>query len=282
MTGRRAPLAACLALAAELAAQWGIVPFGAPDVTTWSGLFASTTTGQPPGDGSRPGARTPGSPRRQDGRQRRRSRAPAGGWIGHEAREGPRSCRRSSASSSAGTDTNSTPCSRDGSSWAPCLPVARNGPPTSYPGGRPGTRHVICVSPRGHRPRTRGRPVTYTHHTLRYKLSLLENCVPPRKTNLTCGKTGTRHCVPRTSLAMIGTRCVPVAYHPTYHRFVSLACVNLDHLKGWYAGTQQRESHARLRCDTASRPRGRRWGGVPIAVTESAGPSQQRSEPEPR
>jgi hypothetical protein len=90
MTGRRAPLAACLALAAELAAQWGIVPFGAPDVTTWSGLFASDEQrdNRPEmaldlvreylaahadkmygsGDGSRP---------------------PAGGWIGHEAREGP-------------------------------------------------------------------------------------------------------------------------------------------------------------------------------------------------
>ena len=30
MTARRAPLAACLALAAELAAEWGIVPFRRP------------------------------------------------------------------------------------------------------------------------------------------------------------------------------------------------------------------------------------------------------------
>ena len=41
MTGRRAPLAACLALAAELAAEWGILPFRPPDVAAWSAMFAS-------------------------------------------------------------------------------------------------------------------------------------------------------------------------------------------------------------------------------------------------
>jgi hypothetical protein len=41
MTGRRAPLIACLALAAELAADWQIVPFSAPDVSAWLALFAS-------------------------------------------------------------------------------------------------------------------------------------------------------------------------------------------------------------------------------------------------
>ena len=41
MTGRRAPLVACLGLAAELAAEWGIVPFSAPDIDTWLSLLAS-------------------------------------------------------------------------------------------------------------------------------------------------------------------------------------------------------------------------------------------------
>ena len=90
MTGRRAPLAACLALAAELAAQWGIVPFGAPEVTTWSGLFASDQQRD-----NRPemaldlvreylAAHADKMDGSGDG-----SRPPAGGWIGHEAREGP-------------------------------------------------------------------------------------------------------------------------------------------------------------------------------------------------
>ena len=41
MTGRRAPLVACVALAAELAAEWEIVPFKAPDTDTWLSLLAS-------------------------------------------------------------------------------------------------------------------------------------------------------------------------------------------------------------------------------------------------
>lgn len=41
VSGRRAPLVACLALAAELAAEWEIVPFGAPDTDTWLSLLAS-------------------------------------------------------------------------------------------------------------------------------------------------------------------------------------------------------------------------------------------------
>lgn len=41
MTGRRAPLVACLALAAELAAEWEIVPFKGPDTETWLSLLAS-------------------------------------------------------------------------------------------------------------------------------------------------------------------------------------------------------------------------------------------------
>ena len=41
MTGRRAPLIASLALAAELAAEWELIPFSAPDVPAWLALFAS-------------------------------------------------------------------------------------------------------------------------------------------------------------------------------------------------------------------------------------------------
>jgi hypothetical protein len=41
VSGRRAPLVACLELAAELAAEWEIVPFGAPDTDTWLSLLAS-------------------------------------------------------------------------------------------------------------------------------------------------------------------------------------------------------------------------------------------------
>ncbi|MFI1801363.1 DUF927 domain-containing protein [Streptomyces sp. NPDC020379] len=41
MTGRRAPMAAVLALADELAAKWGIVPFGPMKTEVWAGLFTS-------------------------------------------------------------------------------------------------------------------------------------------------------------------------------------------------------------------------------------------------
>jgi hypothetical protein len=41
MTGRRSPLVACLALAGELAAEWEIVPFAAPETDAWLGLFSS-------------------------------------------------------------------------------------------------------------------------------------------------------------------------------------------------------------------------------------------------
>jgi Domain of unknown function (DUF927) len=41
MTGRRAPLIASLALAAELAVEWEVIAFSAPDVPAWLALFAS-------------------------------------------------------------------------------------------------------------------------------------------------------------------------------------------------------------------------------------------------
>src|SRR5260370_21206465 len=40
MSGWRAPLTACLALAAELAAEWKIVTFPAPEAATWASLLA--------------------------------------------------------------------------------------------------------------------------------------------------------------------------------------------------------------------------------------------------
>ena len=90
MTGRRAPLAACLALAAELAADWDIVPFQPPGIADWSAMFAAD-----PQRDNRPemaldlvreylaahGDKIWGS---NDG-----SHPPASGWIGHEASEGP-------------------------------------------------------------------------------------------------------------------------------------------------------------------------------------------------
>jgi len=89
MTARRAPFAACLALAAELAAEWGIVPFQPPGIAAWSSIF----TADPQRD-NRPEmaldlvreylAAHADKICGDDG-----SHPPASGWIGHEAREGP-------------------------------------------------------------------------------------------------------------------------------------------------------------------------------------------------
>ena len=90
MTGRRAPLIACLALAAELAADWGIVPFRPPGISAWSRMFAADQQRD-----NRPemaldlvreylAAHADKMCGSNDG-----SHPPASGWIGHEAREGP-------------------------------------------------------------------------------------------------------------------------------------------------------------------------------------------------
>ena len=90
MTGRRAPLAACLALAAELAADWGIVPFQPPGMAAWSAMFAADQQRD-----NRPemaldlvreylAAHADKMCGSNDG-----SHPPASGWIGHEAKEGP-------------------------------------------------------------------------------------------------------------------------------------------------------------------------------------------------
>jgi Domain of unknown function (DUF927) len=90
MTARRAPLAACLAMTAELAADWGIVPFQPPGIADWSAMFAAD-----PQRDNRPqmalelvreylAAHADKMCGSNDG-----SHPPASGWIGHEAREGP-------------------------------------------------------------------------------------------------------------------------------------------------------------------------------------------------
>lgn len=89
MTGRRAPLAACLALTAELAASWDILPFGAPDADTWSGMFASDQQRD-----NRPEMAL-GLVREYVAAHADKlcgsgaGNAPASGWIGHRAKEGP-------------------------------------------------------------------------------------------------------------------------------------------------------------------------------------------------
>jgi hypothetical protein len=91
MTGRRAPLAGCLALAAELAAEWEIVPFPAPDADTWGSLF--TTDEQ---RDNRPEMALDlvreyiaAHASKMWGMQGDDERPPATGWIGHDAKEGP-------------------------------------------------------------------------------------------------------------------------------------------------------------------------------------------------
>jgi hypothetical protein len=90
MTGRRAPLIACLALAAELAVSWGIVPFQPPSIADWSSTFAAD-----PQRDNRPemaldlvreylAAHADKMWGSNDG-----SHPPASGWIGHESGEGP-------------------------------------------------------------------------------------------------------------------------------------------------------------------------------------------------
>ena len=90
MAARRTPLGACMALAAELAEQWAIVPFAAPEAASRSGLFASDEQRD-----NRPemaldlvreyvAAHADKMCGSNDG-----SHPPASGWIGHEAKEGP-------------------------------------------------------------------------------------------------------------------------------------------------------------------------------------------------
>jgi hypothetical protein len=91
ISGRRAPLAACLAFAAELAAEWGIVPFPAPEVAEWGSLFASDeqrdNRPEMALDVVREYIATHAN--KMWGLPGNDERPPATGWIGHDAREGP-------------------------------------------------------------------------------------------------------------------------------------------------------------------------------------------------
>lgn len=90
MTGRRAPLVACLALAAQLAAEWQIVPYQAPDASEWPALFTSAEQRDNRPEMALDIVReylashddSMWSPMTTE-------RSPATGWIGHEAAEGP-------------------------------------------------------------------------------------------------------------------------------------------------------------------------------------------------
>jgi hypothetical protein len=89
MTGRRAPLAACLALAAELAACWDIVPFTAPDADAWSGMFASDEQRDNRPEMALNLVREYLAAHAEKIWGSTTGNAPASGWIGHIAKEGP-------------------------------------------------------------------------------------------------------------------------------------------------------------------------------------------------
>ena len=91
MSGRRGPLAACLALAAELAAEWKLVPFKAPDPDTWTALFASDDQRDNRGEMALDIVRgyLASHANKMWGNQGDDERPPATGWIGHDAKEGP-------------------------------------------------------------------------------------------------------------------------------------------------------------------------------------------------
>lgn len=88
MSGRRAPLIAVLALAAELARKWKITEFEAPEPAAWLALLA-------PGDlrDNRPEMALDivreYIAAHQDKMYNSGDVAPASGWIGHDAEEGP-------------------------------------------------------------------------------------------------------------------------------------------------------------------------------------------------
>ena len=147
MAGRRAPLAACMALAAELAEKWAIVPFAAPDVASWSGLFASdeqrdnrpemaldlvASTWRP--TPTRCAAAMTGATRRRAGGSATRPRKVR------------RCCPRSSGKSSGAADTNSTRSSPAGSRWARCSPWTASALHTSSRGVPPGANPGISCS----------------------------------------------------------------------------------------------------------------------------------------
>lgn len=89
MAGRRAPLAACLALAAELAAEWHIVPFAAPAITAWPGMFASDEQRDNRPEMALDLVREYLAAHADKMWGSSDANPPASGWIGHRAKEGP-------------------------------------------------------------------------------------------------------------------------------------------------------------------------------------------------
>jgi hypothetical protein len=247
MTGRRAPLAACLALAAELAEEWDILPFAAPEVTAWSGMFASNEQRD-----NRPemaldlvrqylAAHADKMWGSNDG-----SRPPASGWIGHEAKEGPallpeklrEELRKRGYELDAvipGWLETGALLTRD-SQRPPYLIGRRTAGCLS--------RHLIFRD-EVIDPGPGGRPVRNLCVMARYKVSLSGNCVTAGKRPLTCGKPVTSHCVTRNSRGLIATLRVALRNRSAYQLFAALTCMFPDHLRDCYAVTQNRESHAR-------------------------------------
>jgi hypothetical protein len=86
----------------------------------------------------------------------------------------------------------------------------------------------------------------------RYKVSLSGNCVTARKRPLTCEKPVTGHCVTRNSRSLIATLRVALRNRSAYQLSTALTCMFLDHLRGCYAVTQKRETHARPDCERAT------------------------------
>ena len=91
MSGRRAPLTACLALAAELAAEWKIVPFPAPEAATWTILLADDNQRDNRPEMALDIVREYLAAHADKlwGNRGDDERPPAAGWIGHDAKEGP-------------------------------------------------------------------------------------------------------------------------------------------------------------------------------------------------
>jgi hypothetical protein len=89
MAGRRAPLAACLALAAELAAAWEILPFGAPDTAVWPRMFASDEQRDNRPEMALDLVREYLAAHADKVWGSTGGNAPASGWIGHTAKQGP-------------------------------------------------------------------------------------------------------------------------------------------------------------------------------------------------
>ena len=92
ISGRRAPLVACLYLAGKLAHEWGVIPFAPPDEAAWLELFSD---GDQARNDNRPEMALDIVREYLTSHQDKMfgagagEYAPATGWIGHEAKEGP-------------------------------------------------------------------------------------------------------------------------------------------------------------------------------------------------